>query len=154
VRSVLNYEMPTFETIGSILNRKGHQSYSLPPDAAVRDALVVMAEKGVAAVLVVSNGKPAGIVSAKDYGRRVVLEGRDPEAVRVHEIMSSPVVTVESDADAAHALAVMTQHHIRHLPVIDKGKLTGVVSMGDLASAIISDQAYAIDHLKEYIGRA
>jgi CBS domain-containing protein len=146
--------MPTFETIGSILDRKGHESYSLPPDAVVNDALVVMAQKRVSAVLVVSNGKPAGIVSAKNYGRRVVLEGRDPKAVRVQEIMSSPVVTIEPDANAAHGLAVMTQHHIRHLPVIDKGKLAGVVSMGDLASAIISDQAFAIDHLKGYIGRA
>jgi CBS domain-containing protein len=146
--------MPAFETIASILNRKGRHVSSLPPEAPVADALVAMAEKGISAVLVVSNGKPLGIVSAKDYGKRVVLEDRDPKTVRVREIMSSPLVTIEPDANAAHALAVMTQHHIRHLPVLNGGKLDGVVSMGDLASAVISDQAFAIEHLKEYIGRA
>jgi CBS domain-containing protein len=154
LRCVLVYGMPTFETIGSILKRKGYEICSLPPEAPVRDALVVMAQKGISAVLVVSDGKPIGIVSAKDYGRRVVLEGKDSKTVRVREVMSSPVITIEPDADAAHGLEIMTRHNIRHLPVIDKGRLAGVVSMGDLASAIISDQAYAIDHLKEYIGRA
>jgi CBS domain-containing protein len=113
-----------------------------------------MAQKGVAAVLVISGGTPVGIVSAKDYGRRIVLEGRNSRAVRVQEIMSSPVITIKPDADASHGLAIMTQHHIRHLPVIDEGKLSGVVSMGDLANAIIADQAFVIDHLKRYIGHA
>jgi CBS domain-containing protein len=145
--------MPSFETIASILSRKGHEICSLPPDAPVNDALALMAQKGVAAVLVISEGTPVGIVSAKDYGVKVVLEGRSPRAVRLREIMSSPLITINPDADAAHALAIMTQHHIRHLPVIDKGELAGVVSMGDLASAIISDQAFAIDQLKRYIGQ-
>jgi CBS domain-containing protein len=146
--------MPTFETLGSILNRKGHALYSLPPDAPVIDALVLMAEKGVAAVLVISEGVPVGIVSAKDYGRKIVLEGRSSSEVRVEAIMSRSLITVDIDADAALALAIMTQHHIRHLPVMDGGKLAGIVAMGDLARAIIADQAYTIDHLKKYVGHA
>jgi CBS domain-containing protein len=144
--------MPTFDTIAVILSRKGHEVWSVPPDAPVIDALKVMAKKGVAAVVVISDAMPVGIVSAKDYGRRVVLEGKSSAAIRVREIMSSPVITIEPDADAANAIAIMTRHHIRHLPVIDQGKLSGIVSMGDLASTIIADQAFTIDHLKRYIG--
>ena len=146
--------MPTFETIASILSRKGHEICFLPPDAPVINALAMMALKGVSAVLVISDGTPVGIVSAKDYGRRVVLEGRSPTTVLVQEIMSCPVITIKPEADAVHGIAIMTQHHIRHLPVSDEGKLCGVVSMGDLASAVISDQTIAIDHLKRYIGHA
>ena len=146
--------MPTFETLGSILDRKGHALYSLPPDAPVVDALVLMAKKGVAAILVISEGVPLGIVSAKDYGRKIVLEGRSSSEVRVEAIMSRSLITVDIEADAALGLAIMTQHHIRHLPVLEEGRLVGLVSMGDLAAAIISDQAFAIDHLKKYIGHA
>jgi CBS domain-containing protein len=146
--------MPTFETIASILTRKGREVWSLPPEAPVREALALMAQKGISAVLILSGGIPVGIVSAKDYARRVVVEGRSSSSVRVREIMSSPVITINPDEDAASGVAIMTQHHIRHLPVIDEGKLAGVVSMGDLASAIISDQAFAIDQLKRYISQA
>jgi CBS domain-containing protein len=96
-----------------------------------------MASKGVAGVLVISEGKLVGILSAKDYGQRVVLEGKPSGNVRVQVIMSNPVITVNPDADAAQCLAIMTHHRIRHLPVLDQGKLTGIVSTGDLASAII-----------------
>jgi CBS domain-containing protein len=113
-----------------------------------------MAKKGVAAILVISEGVPLGIVSAKDYARRIVLEGRSSSEVRVEEIMSRSLITVDTDADAALGLAIMTQHHIRHLPVMDGGKLTGIVSMGDLAGAIIADQAFTIEHLKKYVGHA
>jgi CBS domain-containing protein len=112
----------------------------------------LMAQNGVAAVLVISDGIPVGIVSAKDFGRRIVLEGRSATAVRVEEIMSSPLITVDAGTDAAEAIAIMTRHHIRHLPVFDQGKLAGIVSMGDLASSVISDQGFAIDHLKRFVG--
>jgi CBS domain-containing protein len=118
------------------LSRKGHEVCSVP-DAPVRDVLSLMASKGVAGVLVISEGKLVGILSAKDYGQRVVLEGKPSGNVRVQVIMSNPVITVNPDADAAQCLAIMTHHRIRHLPVLDQGKLTGIVSTGDLASAII-----------------
>ena len=96
--------MPTFETIASILNRKGHEIYSLLPDKPVIESLALMARKRVAVVLVISEGMPLGIVSAKDYGRKIVLEGRSPQDVRLREIMSSPAITVSPDAGAADGL--------------------------------------------------
>lgn len=140
------------ETIASILKNKGHGIYSVAPNATVHDAIAIMAEKAVAAVLVLVEGRLAGIVSAKDYGSKVVLRGRSATDTRVEEIMTSPVVTVTIDATVFECMAIMTRSHIRHLPVFSKGQLVGVVSMGDLASAVISDQAFKIDQLMTYVG--
>ena len=141
------------ETIASILKRKGHGIYSVAPDAPVHDAITMMAEKGVAAVLVMAGEKLVGIVSAKDYGSRVVLQGRSAKDTRVREIMTSPVATVTLELSVPECMAIMTGRHFRHLPVVDKGELVGVVSMGDLASALISDQAFHIDQLMTYVGQ-
>jgi CBS domain-containing protein len=141
------------ETIPSILRNKGHGIYSIAPGATVYDAVSIMAEKGVAAVLVLAEGQLAGIVSAKDYGSKVVLRGLSARDTRVHEIMTSPVVTVTLEASVFECMAIMTRRHIRHLPVFDKGELVGVVSMGDLASAVIADQAFKIDQLMTYVGQ-
>jgi CBS domain-containing protein len=141
------------ETIASILKNKGHGIYSVAPEATVHDAVSIMAEKGVAAVLVLAHGKLAGIVSAKDYGSKVVLRGLSATDTRVHEIMTSPVVTVTLEPSVLECMAIMSRRHIRHLPVFDKGELIGVVSMGDLASAVIADQAFKIDQLMTYVGQ-
>ena len=141
------------ETIASILKNKGHGIYSVAPNATVHDAIAIMSEKGVAAVLVLVEGRLAGIVSAKDYGSKVVLRGRSATNTRVQEIMTSPVVTVTLDATVFECMAIMTRNHIRHLPVFSKDELVGVVSMGDLASAVISDQAFKIDQLMTYVGQ-
>lgn len=141
------------ETIASILKNKGHGIYSVAPDAPVHDALVLMAEKGVAAVLVIAKERLVGIISAKDYGSRVVLQGRSAKDTRVQEIMTSPVATVTLEASVIECLGIMARKHIRHLPVLNKGELAGVVSMGDLASAVISDQAFKIDQLMTYVGQ-
>jgi CBS domain-containing protein len=140
------------ETIASILKKKGRGIYSVAPDATVHDALAIMAEKGVAAVLVLAEKELVGIVSAKDYGSRVVLAGRSGRDTRVQEIMTSPVVTVTPEVTVTECMAIMTRCHIRHLPVFNKGELVGVVSLGDLASAVISDQAFKIDQLMGYVG--
>lgn len=140
------------ETIASILKKKGHGIYSVAPNATVRDAIAIMAEKDVAAVLVLVEGRLAGIVSTKDYGIKVVLPGRSATDTRVQEIMTSPVVTVTLDATVFECMAIMTRSHIRHLPVFSEGQLVGLVSMGDLASAVISDQAFKIDQLMTYVG--
>jgi len=108
--------------------------------------------KGVAAVMVISDGRPAGIVSAKDFGRRVVLEGRSLEGTRVGDIMTSPVITVSPTTTVSEAMAVMTRNRIRHLPVMDEDKLVGIVAMGDLARAVIAEQAFMIDQLHGYVG--
>jgi len=141
------------ETIASILKNKGHEIYSVDPEATVHDAITIMAEKGVAAVLVLAEGKLVGIVSAKDYGTRVVLRGRSARDTRVQEIMTSPVITVALETTVFECMAIMTHRHIRHLPVFNKGELAGVVSLGDLASAVISDQAFKIDQLMTYVGQ-
>lgn len=139
------------ESIGSVLRKKGHEICSVAPDATVYDAIALMAAKNVAAVLVISQGSLVGIISARDYGRKVVLEGKSSRDVRVQEIMTTSVVTITPETTVLDAMALMTRHHFRHLPVLKEGKLDGVVSMGDLVSEVISGQAFAIDQLRKYI---
>jgi CBS domain-containing protein len=140
------------ESIGSVLRHKGHQICSIAPGATVYDAVALMAAKSVSAVLVISEGALVGIVSARDYGSKVILKGKSSNDVRVQEIMTTSLVTVTPATSVLDAMALMTRHHIRHLPVFEHGKLDGVVSMADLVSEIISGQAFAIDQLEKYIG--
>jgi CBS domain-containing protein len=141
------------ESIGSVLKKKGHEICSVAPDATVYDALTLMAAKNLAAVLVISEGKLAGIVSARDYGRKVILEGKSAKDVRVQEIMTTSLVTVTPEATVLDAMALMNRHHFRHLPVLKDGTLDGVVTMADLMSEVISGQAFTIDQLHTYIGQ-
>lgn len=144
-------EIMVIESIGSVLRKKGHEICSVAPDATVYEAIALMAAKNVAAVLVISQGSLVGIISARDYGRKVVLEGKSSRDVRVQEIMTTSVVTITPETTVLDAMALMTRHHFRHLPVLKEGKLDGVVSMGDLVSEVISGQAFTIDQLKKYI---
>jgi CBS domain-containing protein len=139
-------------TIGTILNTKGAQVYSVSPDQFAIDAIALMAEKGIGAVLVVSAGRPVGILSAKDHSKRVVLEGKSSENTRIHAIMTSPVVTATPETTVAQAMTLMTKKRIRHLPVMDGDRLVGIVAMGDLGRSIMAEQAHAIDQLHGYIG--
>jgi CBS domain-containing protein len=142
------------ESIGSVLEKKGHEICSVAPRATVHDALAIMAAKNVAAVLVISEGALAGIISARDYGRKVVLEGKSSRDMRVQEIMTTSLITVTPETTVLDAMALMTRHHIRHLPVLKEGKLDGIVSMGDLVSEVVSGQAFALDQLQRYISQA
>jgi len=139
------------ESIGSVLKKKGHEICSAAPDATVYDAVALMAAKNVAAVLVISNGSLVGIISARDYGRKVILEGKSSKDVRVREIMTTSLITITPETTVLDAMTLMTRHHIRHLPVLKDGKLDGLVSMGDLMSEVISGQAFTIDQLHTYI---
>jgi CBS domain-containing protein len=141
----------TVESIGSVLHKKGHEISSVAPEATVHEAIALMAAKNVAAVLVISEGDLAGIISARDYGRKVILAGKSPNDVRVKEIMTTSLVTVTPEATVLDAMELMTRHHIRHLPVLQEGELEGVVSMGDLVGEVISGQAFTIDQLHTYI---
>ena len=141
------------DTIASILKNKGRAIHSVTPDATVYEALAIMAEKGVAAVLVLAEGSLTGIVSAKDFGNKVVLRGKSARDTRVADIMTSPVITVAPEATVLECMGIMNRLHIRHLPVLSKGKLLGVISMGDLAGAMISGQAFKIDQLMTYVGQ-
>jgi CBS domain-containing protein len=139
------------ESIGSVLKKKGHEICSIAPGATVYDAIALMASKDMAAVLVISQGKLVGIISARDYARKVILTGKSSKDVRVQEVMTASLVTVTPETTVLDAMALMTRHHIRHLPVLKEGKLDGVISMGDLVSEVISGQAFTIDQLKKYI---
>jgi CBS domain-containing protein len=140
------------ETIGSILKTKGPQIWSVAPDATVFDAIALMARKSVGAVLVISEGRPVGIVSERDYARKVILQGRSSKDTRVLDIMTVGLVTVTPGNTIDECMRIMTHHRIRHLPVIDRGDLVGIVSIGDLVNAVIADQAQTIDQLHTYIG--
>ena len=140
------------ETIAWILRNKSGGIYSIGPDATVYDALALMAEREVGALLVMSAGKLVGIISERDYARKIILQGRLSKETAVHEIMTGAMYTVTTDDTVDECMRVMTHHHIRHLPVFEGGKLVGVISIGDLVNAIISEQAKTIDHLHTYIG--
>jgi CBS domain-containing protein len=139
------------ESIDSVLKKKGREICSVAPGATVYDAIALMAAKDVAAVLVISEGNLVGIVSARDYGRKVVLQGKSSRDVQVQEIMTTSLVTVTPDTSVLDAMALMIRHHIRHLPVLAEGELDGIVSMADLVSEVISGQAFTIDQLQRYI---
>lgn len=138
-------------TIHQILDQKGGDILWVAPDSTVFDAVRKMAEKGIGALLVMRDGNPVGMLSERDYARKVILEGRSSRETRVRDIMSDSLITIDSRATADAGLALMTRHHIRHLPVIDNGKLIGLVSIGDLVNAVIDDQQRLIEQLERYV---
>ena len=139
------------DTVRSILETKGRTVWTVVPEATVYDALVLMSEKGVGALVVVSEGKPLGVFSERDYARKIILHGKTSRDTLVHEIMSAPVMTVSPDETVEECMRIMTRNRIRHLPVLDSGSVAGVVSIGDLVNAIISAQAATIHQLSSYI---
>jgi CBS domain-containing protein len=139
------------ETVRRILDRKGYDVWSLAPDATVYEAIVLMAEKGVGALPVLAGGDLVGIMSERDYARKVILMGRVSKQTRVWEIMTSPVITVTPDLKADECLQIVTQRHIRHLPVTDCGQMVGMISVGDLVKSIMNHQAEMIEQLTSYI---
>jgi CBS domain-containing protein len=143
--------MQPAKTIQSILEGKGGAIYWLAPDTSVFHAIELMAEKGVGAVLVMENDRLIGIVSERDYARKITLKGKNSRETRVSEIMTSPVLVVTPDCTIDEGMKVMTEKHIRHLPVQVGERVVGVVSIGDLVKAIINAQAETIDHLQTYI---
>lgn len=145
-------EMTT--TVGAVLRQKAGQVFTIAPDACVYDAIEVMAEKGVGALLVMERGELLGIVSERDYARKVVLQGRSSKETPVSEIMSSPVVTVSRQHTVGECLRIITDRHFRHLAVVEQGNVLGVVSIGDLVNSIITEQEHTIRHLHAYISGA
>ncbi len=137
--------------IAHILDDKGHDIFSVNPAELVIDAVKRMAEKGVGAVLVMEDDELKGMFSERDYARKVILAGRASRETRVEEVMSSPVITISPLCTAAEGLEIMTRKRIRHLPVLDGGKLVGLVSIGDLVNAVIEDQRLLIEQLEAYV---
>jgi CBS domain-containing protein len=140
------------ETIASILKSKGSAVHSVSPDATVYEALAMMAANGVGAVLVMEQGNILGVLSAKDYGTRVVLQEKNARDVLAREVMTSPVLTVGPDVKVMEGMQIMTSKKIRHLPVLEDGKLVGIVTLADLVRAVLTDQEHKIDQLMRYVG--
>ncbi|HUI46132.1 MAG TPA: CBS domain-containing protein [Nitrospirota bacterium] len=138
-------------TVGQVLRAKGHGFHAVGPEATAYDALEIMAEKNVGALLVIEGGNLAGVFSERDYARKVILKGKSSKNTKVRELMSSPPITVGSQTSLRDCMVLMTENHIRHLPVINDGVLMGVMSIGDVVNAIISEQTTAIKELENYI---
>lgn len=139
------------ETVRGILGTKGRTVWSVTPETTVYDALSLMADKDIGALIVVSEDRVVGIFSERDYARKVILMGRSSKDVQVHEIMSSPVLGVTPDHTIEDCMKIVTANRVRHLPVMEAGALAGVISIGDLVNAIISEQAETIQALSAYI---
>ena len=138
-------------TVRHLLAQKGYEICSISPDDSVFDAIKMMAEKNIGSLVVIEDGRLVGIITERHYARNVVLKGRTSPQTRVREIMQTNVVCVRLDHRVEECMAVMTSKLVRHLPVVDDGKLLGIVSIGDLVKSTISDQRFVIEQLEHYI---
>jgi CBS domain-containing protein len=137
--------------IREILNHKGSTVWSIAPEATVLEAIQMMADKNVGALLVTKEGRLLGVLSERDYTRKIVLKGRSSKDTPVRDILSGRVVSVSPDHTVEECLRLMTEHRVRHLPVMDGAKILGVISIGDLVNWIISAQSSTIQQLETYI---
>lgn len=137
--------------VSYLLALKGKDVWSIDPDAPVLEAIRLMAERRIGALPVMRGTELLGIVSERDYARKVILLGRSSADTPVRDIMTSPVVTISPDEVVHNCMETMTQKRIRHLPVVDRGKVVGMISIGDLVKAVIEDQKHTIDQLETYI---
>ena len=139
--------------VRDVLAEKGSAIWSISPEDSVFDAVKLMAEKRIGVLMVLENGELCGVISERDYARKVVLLDRGSKKTTVREIMTERVVFIESAQPIEDCMALMTENNFRHLPVMDDGKLVGVLSMTDLVRALLADQQYAISQLERYINQ-
>jgi CBS domain-containing protein len=143
--------MITTGNIREILSHKGDAIWTISPERTVYEAVQLMAEKNIGSLLVVKEGRLAGIITERDYTRKVILKGRASKETPVQEILTGQVIHVTPDFTVEHCLRLMTEHRVRHLPVLEGGAILGVISIGDLVNWIISAQKAAIHQLETYI---
>jgi len=143
--------MKIYDTVRDVLKRKGQDVWSITPDTMVYRAIEIMADKRIGALLVIADEKLVGIVSERDYARKVVLKGRSSKETPVAEIMTSPVISVQPQHAVDECMRIVTDNRIRHLPVVENEKVIGIVSIGDLVNWIISAQHQTIQQLQDYI---
>jgi CBS domain-containing protein len=139
------------KTVKQLLEAKGNQIYSIRPDAKVFEALELMAQKDVGSLVVTEGARLIGIISERDYARKVRLHGKWSQDVAVREIMTEDVVTVDPSRTVEDCMALVTEHRIRHLPVCDGDRLVGIISIGDLVKEVIAEQQETIKQLESYI---
>lgn len=142
------------QTVQDILRAKGYDVWSIPPDASVFEALTTMAHKDVGALTVMQGDQLVGIISERDYARKVILRGKTSRNTLVHEIMSSPVICVQPQQTVGECMALLTGRRIRHLPVVQDRRVIGMISIGDLVKSIISEQEFMIEQLENFISGA
>ena len=138
-------------TISAVLQYKGAQVWTISPDATVFDAILLMTEKNVGALLVLEGEALLGLISERDYARKVTLKGKSSKQTPVREICSSPLITITPSHTVEEGLRIMTHNRVRHLPILEGGKLVGIVSIGDLVNWTISAQSHTINQLEKYI---
>ena len=139
------------KTVDNLLKKKGSQIWAIAPDASIYEAVSMMAEKGIGALLVMEGEQLNGIISERDYARKVILAGKSSRQTPVREIMTTAVLCAKLEQSVEQCLALMTDKRIRHLPVADGGKVVGLVSIGDLVKEIIAEQQFIIEQLEHYI---
>jgi CBS domain-containing protein len=139
------------DLVWQVLESKGHDVWTIAPDATVFQALELMADKDIGALLVLDGSEVVGIFSERDYARKVILQGKDSTKTPLRDVMSSRVLYVRMDQSVEDCMALMTDKHIRHLPVVDGDQLVGLISIGDVVKALISEQVFVITQLENYI---
>ena len=138
-------------TIQSLLDSKGMQVWTIGPDATVYEGIELLDEKNIGALMVVDGDQVLGVFSERDYVRKIIIKGRSSKDTPIRDIMTSDIIHAELDATIDDCMSLMTEKHIRHLPIYADGKLTGMISIGDLVKAIIAEQQRTIEHLGHYI---
>ncbi|MBT8127033.1 MAG: CBS domain-containing protein [Gammaproteobacteria bacterium] len=138
-------------TVLHILKKKGSAVWSIPPDENTYRALEIMAEKDIGALLVVEDDQVVGLFSERDYARKVILKGKHSKDISVTEIMTKDVISIPPDTTTFHTLELMTNKRVRHLPVLEDGKLIGLISIGDVVQAIINELKASVQQLEQYI---
>src|SRR3970040_1479629 len=139
------------QTVRQLLQEKGHIVWSIGPDESVYDAVKLMAEKGIGALIVVDRAKTVGMLSERDYARKVILVGRSSKETKIREIMTTQVISAAPHHSVQECMTIMTEKRIRHLPVMEDDQLIGMISIGDLVKAIIAEQQFVISQLEHYI---
>lgn len=137
--------------VGDILNKRTNDIWSVRSNQSVLDAIRLMAKKGIGALLVIDNDKLTGILSERDYARKVTLEDRSSSSTLVSDIMTRDVITITRDISVSECMSLMTDNDFRHLPVVEEDRVLGMISIGDLVKTIIKEQQYTINQLEQYI---
>ena len=140
------------ETVRDLLKKKGHQVWSIAPDATVYEGLELMSLKEIGALIVMEGPRVLGVVSERDYARNVVLKGRLSRDTRIREIMTTNLIHIHLDNSVQECMELMTEERVRHLPVLEADHLLGIISIGDLVKSIIAEQQFMIKQLETYIG--